>query len=306
MKAVSERSFLRVLNQTIDPNRSFWWPSRYLKTSRVIEAARAIEIVQQIGEPGSAILSEMERALGNISQILEPSFWDSYFRAYDLLVSFNHPYRELLQLAHRHLPLSGKIMDLGSGTGNFSLALAAWGPNRAFALVDQSQVGLDLAASKFRVMGSENEPLPRLVKRSLLDEAAFPECDGAVLNNVLYSIPAVSDKKAILERVYRSLSAGGAFFLNDPLPTTSDAAYFRQSFLHLILGAVTQHSPMTEFDLAVLAVANLRLGEDDGKSDQSHFLSCAEIETLAQETGFKVENTRPTYAGISQTYFLRK
>jgi ubiquinone/menaquinone biosynthesis C-methylase UbiE len=257
-------------------------------------------------EDESPLLAEMHDALGDLSKNLDPSFWDSYFRAYDLLVMRSGAYRELLDLAHGHLPLAGAILDLGAGTGNFSVSLAGSAPHRTFLLVDQSPTGLEIAGAKFRALTSHRDPRHTAFVRSLLDEAPLPAASGAVMNNVLYSIGAVADKRAVLARIHAALTAGGAFFLNDPLPTTCEAAFFRETFLHVVAGALLDDSPMTEFDLAVLTAANLRLTKAEGKPDQSSFLAPAEITALAEEVGFALEHAQPTYAGISQAFFLRK
>lgn len=303
MSRVDDKGFLRLVRETTESAHSFWWPSAELRCRPVTEMARALEIVEKMRDPRGHLAAEMTQALGDLTKILDPAFWDSYFRAYDRLVSFCPAYRELLALAHGHLPLVGNILDLGAGTGNFSLALAGWAPARSFTLIDQSPGGLALGAAKFRALRGERG-VPARVQRSLLAPEPFPQADGAVMNNVLYSIPRVPDKLALLARVRDALTRDAAFFLNDPLPTAGDPAHYRETFLHVVAGAVAQQSPMTEFDLAVLTAANVQLTRAEGAPDQSTFLGPGEMEGLCGEAGFTLLATRPTYAGISRAYFL--
>jgi len=299
-----ERQFARYARYaTGNGSDSFWWPSQYLRARPLEGANRCIEIIEEMRKPGSLILQELESNVGNLTAILNPEFWNQYFIAYDKLVAFNPPYRELLTLAADFLPRRGNILDLGSGTGNFSLALALHSPDRKFTLVDQSRTGLNLAGAKFR---ARNHDGIETVERSLTAPESFPKADGAVLNNVLYSIPAPEQKLALMKRIGDSLSSGGRLFLNDPLPTTADGAFYGQCFTHIALGAASQKSPMTEFDLAVLTAANLQLTVSEGKSHQSLFYGNAQMKELIAACGLRLVSDRPTYVGVTHAYFIQK
>jgi SAM-dependent methyltransferase len=288
----------------------YWWRSEAVEATPVRSVARALEIAAAMNDPHSALAREVELRFGDVARHMNPAFWDAYFHAYDTLVSYSGPYRELLRLAHAYLPLTGEIVDLGAGTGNFSVALAESAPLRNFVLVDQSPQGLEVAAAKFRQKGDPHStielPRHRTVLRSLLDDAPFPKGDGAVLNNVLYSVTSVSDKARILRSVYDCLSPGGRLFLNDPVPAVGDPVYVWDTVLHLVTNAVLHESPMTEFDLVILMAANKRMTKSEGKVDQSVFLSPVDLEHLCAEVGFRVDATRATYADAARAYFLRK
>jgi SAM-dependent methyltransferase len=287
----------------------YWWRSDAVEARPVGTVARALEIASAMNDPDSALAREVELEFGDVAKHMDPAFWDAYFHAYDTLVFYNGPYRELLGLAHAYLPLAGEIVDLGAGTGNFSVALSEGAPLRTFVLVDQSPQGLAVAAAKFqRKEGATGLAIPRhrTVLRSLLDDAPFPAGSGAVLNNVLYSVSAVSDKARILRRVHDALLPGGKLFLNDPTPVVADPVYVWDTVLHLVTNAVLHDSPMTEFDLVVLMAANKRMTKSEGKADQSVFLKPVDLERLCREVGFSVDGTRGTYADAARSYFLRK
>jgi SAM-dependent methyltransferase len=297
-------TFLDTIRLTSHPERSFWWPSQELTANPVAHAGRAMEIIRQVADLNSPLSHELQANFGDLSQMLSPKFWDKYFSTYDLLVAFNAPYRELLKLAHEHLPLSGRILDLGSGTGNFSFGLALQSGHRAFTLLDQSASGLKLAEQKFNSVFDPRSQKIEYVKRSLTDPEAFPRTDAAVMNNVLYSLPTLEMKREVLRKIVDGLPNHGRFFLNDPLTTTGDASFFRQSFIHIVLGAICENSPMTEHDLAVLTFANIRLTQAEGKADQSLFLGIDEMQKLCAEVNLKLLSTRPTYIGVAQAYCL--
>jgi SAM-dependent methyltransferase len=288
----------------------YWWRSDAVEARPVRTVARALEIAAAMNDPESALAREVELQFGDVAKHMNPAFWDAYFHAYDTLVFYNGPYRELLGLAHAYLPLAGDIVDLGAGTGNFSIALAEGAPLRNFVLVDQSPQGLEVAAAKFRRKAGAHAAMDvhrhRTVLRSLLDPAPFPSGSGAVLNNVLYSVSSVADKERILRRVCDCLTPGGKLFLNDPTPVIADGVYVWDTVLHLVTSAVLHESPMTEFDLVVLMAANKRMTKAEGKEDHSVFLNPADLEHLCTQAGFQVDGTRVTYADTSRAYFLRK
>ncbi len=79
--------------------------------------------------------------------------WSSYSETYDLLLSYNPAYREILELSRSwwrsEAPTEGyaSILDVGAGTGTFGLAAHADFPRASTHLVDLDAGMLDKARS---------------------------------------------------------------------------------------------------------------------------------------------------------------
>ena len=81
------------------------------------------------------------------------SCYDSHAQAYDLYQSAVVPgYQEMLDLAseacRRYLPQGARILDLGCGTGNASLAVLKRVPSARVYLLDGSERMVNVAADK--------------------------------------------------------------------------------------------------------------------------------------------------------------
>jgi len=158
--------------------------------------------------------------------------------------AFSHPV-DLERLARR-VPRTGRVLDLGCGTGRIASRLAAAGWQRV--------VGADRAPEMIRI-GRERHP--DLDLRSLAPgplpfaDASF---DGVLLLAVLTCLPADDDLEACLAEVRRVLAPGGLLWVSDLLLQTDArnlaryadgrARYGTHGVFRLDEGVVVRHFPV--------------------------------------------------------------
>ena len=218
-----------------------------------------------------------------------------YGLTYDLIFRSFRPYQvllgEVLECAGRSLgarpdPTPPRVLELGCGTGNFSLALA----ERGYSVVgeDPYEPLIQRARAKAAAQG--------------LDNATFhagPRGDGGydlVLSvHVLYAHP---DPVAELRRALGRLRPGGHaivanFSTSAPVMATAREVWSREgagAALHSLLWLV----PNAVFDVV-------------RGSRQSHYWTEEEFRTCLEDVGFEVLEIRPTFLnGISLLAWCRK
>ena len=134
------------------------------------------------------------------------SCYDSHAQAYDLYQSAVVPgYRDMLDLAacacRRYLPEKARILDLGCGTGNASLAILQQLPSARIFLLDGSPRMVQLAAEKLEqarpgsILGRRVADLSREGwQQGLAEEEGF---DAIVSTLVLEHLPFSAYRAAI-------------------------------------------------------------------------------------------------------------
>lgn len=132
--------------------------------------------------------------------MLTQKFWKKYFKQYDVLRELI-PYRELLEgLRGKIEPGRSRLLDLGSGTGNFCEILGGSIPERYG--IDSSSAGIELHRKKDPhaevCHGDITQPLP-------FEDNFF---DVVVSNNVLYTLDRAA-RARVMGEVYRVLEPGG-------------------------------------------------------------------------------------------------
>ena len=230
-----------------------------------------------------------------IGPAVERSVAVGYGLIYDAIFRSFAPYRtllaEVLECARRSLEarpatLSPRVLELGCGTGNFSLALA----ERGYSVVGEDPYGSLVARARRK---AEARRLANVTFR------AAPGADGgydlALSVHVLYAHP---DPLRELARTFSRLRQGGhAIVINfaesAPVVATTREVWSRQG-AGAALASLLWLVPNVLFDL----VRGRR---------QSHFWRVSEFRSRLEDVGFEVLEMRPTFLnGISLLAWCRK
>lgn len=230
-----------------------------------------------------------------IRRVVERLIAVGYGLTYDAIFRSFGPYqvllREVLEWAGRSLgsgqePGSARVLELGCGTGNFSLALA----ERGYSVVGQDPYEplVERAAAKAGARQQGNVTFRR-------GSGADGGYDLALSVHVLYANP---DPLGELRRLFGRLRPGGhAIIVNfarrAPVVATAGEVWSRDgawAALHSLLWLV----PNALFDL-------LR------RRGQSHYWKASEFQACLEGVGFEVLELRPTFLhGISLLAWCRK
>lgn len=121
---------------------------------------------------------------------LELFFWDQYAKSYDNLLRHYRPYQDLMQEVCNHIDSYAKgrplrILDVGCGTGNYSVELSRRG---------HKVVGIDFSPSmltRAQQKKDNGSEWPQFLFNDLHRTAPFRDdsFDAVICINVLYTIP---------------------------------------------------------------------------------------------------------------------
>jgi len=143
--------------------------------------------------------------------------WRAYAEQYDLMAKLNPAYQELVDfIAEKfkefNLRPNSKIADFGSGTGNFSIAVAKVVPNSDILAIDFDQKSLEYLESKARSEGVYNIATKlHDLSKPISDVNYF---DAALMVHFLYVMGKDIAPK-ILKNVFNSLKPGSPFLISD-------------------------------------------------------------------------------------------
>ncbi|WP_240842246.1 bifunctional 2-polyprenyl-6-hydroxyphenol methylase/3-demethylubiquinol 3-O-methyltransferase UbiG [Acidaminobacter sp. JC074] len=110
-----------------------------------------------------------------------------------------------MYLIKKYFPVSGKIMDIGSGPGRYSVELASMGYD--MTLVDISKEELKIAEEKMTSEGFKGD----YIHKSATDLSEIPDdsFDGVLLLGPMYHLHELHERLSVLHDVRRILKDGG-------------------------------------------------------------------------------------------------
>jgi len=205
------------------------------------------------------------------------TYFGSMAEGYDSLIRRCVPrYAEMTERLAEYLPLETRsVLELGCGTGNLSLRLAARYPAATLTVVDASPEMVELTRARLA------EAHPEAAERGRFVVARFEELEiepGSVdLATSAISLHHVADKGALFRAVRRMLAPGGTFRFADQMwgATEANAALNWRRWLEFcrLPGNCTEEeieslvAHARDHDHYEPVAAHLRMLEDAGFAD---------------------------------------
>jgi ubiquinone/menaquinone biosynthesis C-methylase UbiE len=155
------------------------------------------------------------------------TYFGGMSESYDALIRRAVPrYDEMMSTLVDHLPTRAeRILELGSGTGNLSVALARRFPMAALTFVDASDEMISMTSDRLRdvnaAFGGRATPLPIRFEEVAIIEERF----DLVVSSI--SMHHVIDKKTLYADVFHLLTGGGAFHWSDQTCGATDLIHAR-------------------------------------------------------------------------------
>lgn len=225
--------------------------------------------------------------------------WDAYARQYDQVTTsgINPAYLHLMDRVvdafdEFRMEDGACIVDLGGGTGNFSLHLAALYPRCKFIIVDNSQVMLDIACKKAKDSGLDNV----VTLYGDIEDIAELVADHAItishvlMIHSLYATRSSADPDKpmrVLRNIYKALGDEDSRLvvsdINRPLKTWTWTIYCAWHALRLFKSFTKTYAFFLSNDQAVRVNHHL-----DDKQRAGEYLLCdlGEFVDMVRRSGF--------------------
>ena len=141
--------------------------------------------------------------------------WSSYARVYDLMASNNPAYQDLVsqfvsQLSAWSFAPNDLLVDLGAGTGNFSIELAAAFPHCTVLHIDSDPIMNQIARWKAEKRSIQNI---NIIQQDVSDYKFDPE--SVALFTCIHSLYTFNEPFSILNTMFYSLKPGGFAYICD-------------------------------------------------------------------------------------------
>ena len=231
--------------------------------------------------------------------------WRSYAAVYDVMAEANPAYRALVDDYRRfvgglRLRPGDVLVDVGAGTGNYTLAAAEAWPQCHVLHVDADDGMNHRARAKRAATGFGNLE----IRTAGIDAFDLPD-ESAALVTAVHSLYTFPDPHAAIAKMFRWLRPGGALFACDPgaphLQSGAGEAAFDAHVPEDVAG------PLAYIERRAREVIrqNRRIGRavDAGtywRHDASTF------RTAFEQAGFEVAETRSVYRGVSDLVIAQK
>ena len=209
-------------------------------------------------------------------------------RRYDADMDIMHPLRhKMIEISLDVLPFPDeqelKVLDLGVGTGAFSLKLLERYSNSAVVAIDGSRSMLELARARLFEFSHQVEFVAsdfRAMPAALLEPDAF---DVVISSYALHHLNAV-EKLSLLRSTVAAIRPGG-WFLNADI-VVADSADIERRIQELRVDAIAERAPVNDKRFSGRAATRKYLDElEEAEHDQPQTL--AEDIRVIRESGLE-------------------
>ncbi len=231
--------------------------------------------------------------------------WSSYAAVYDRMAEMNPAYQDLLD-SYRHfivqqwLHPGDLLLDLGAGTGNFSLVAADEWPHCRVLHIDANEEMNAQARTKGQALGLTNID----VRCQDIAELDLP-ADSVASISMVHTLYALPDPQDVIRRMMHWLQPGGTVFACDPGRPLDMAEWGR----YLFRNACAEHGFWRAAGLfwrcRKALTQNRRISESQ-RSDRFWLHDAAAFTRAFVDAGFEVESCRSVYRGVSDLIVARK
>ena len=231
--------------------------------------------------------------------------WHTYAQKYDMLLEFNPFYQALRKevlkkSANWKLVKGDTLIDLGGGTGNYSIEIAKQHPLANIIHIDNDKGMIERVRDKILNQKVSNITIIKQSASSV--KFSKGSIKGLICIHALYTFP---EPTSILEKIYNWSSKNGKVILVDPGRTINVLGWQLAIGFHLIKnhGLPKALSIMKAGNEVSKQNKYLAKMQKEGKLWlHSHDEFCGHIE----DTGFVIEKSFKTFRGISDFVVAKK
>lgn len=231
--------------------------------------------------------------------------WHDYAQTYDVLVGLNPAYRALVAEYERFveglwLEQGDVVVEVGAGTGNFSLAAAATAPGCHVRHIDASAAMNAQARRKALRLGLSN------VSFVTADvHAADVPTGSAALVTAVHALYAIPNPLGVIEAMHRWLAPGGMVFACEPGRAVDVGGWRR----YILGSAAREHGVVRAawllWRLRGAARQNRRIAAALERGAYWRH-DAAEFRAAFEDAGFIIRDVRPTFRGASDLLIAEK
>ena len=229
--------------------------------------------------------------------------WHAYAQKYDMLLSYNPFYQELHQevlgkMEEWNVEAGGTIVDLGAGTGNYSVEMARLFPSARILHIDNNSGMNDIASGKasglqnFQIIEQSIEGVD-FMKNSL---------QGLICINAIYTFP---NPKQVLQNIYDWLEPGARAIIVDPGRVMSVLSWKIAIGWHLIKNYGIRKTLEILRESRSVGKQNEYIRDQQKNGNywtHTHAGFCDAI----RQTGFQIESSGIVFKGYCDLVMVRK